>query len=228
MMPMIRAQDRAMLAQLFAVELAVPVSLIIFTQRPSPIIIPGRDVCELCEQTEQLVKEVGELSEKLSTEVYDFTENEENAKVYGVDKIPAVVLIGAKDYGIRFYGIPLGYEFVTLVEAILDVSRGSTDLGAQIKEQLQTLDSDVHIQVFTTPTCPYCSQAVRTAHQMAVESDHVRADAIEITEFPRLIDRYRVRGVPKVIINETRAFEGALPTEAFLAHVLDASGSGAH
>lgn len=227
-MPMIRAQDRAMLAQLFAVELAVPVSLIIFTRRPSPIIIPGRDVCELCEQTEQLVKEVAELSDKLNTEVYDFTENEENAEAYGVDKIPAVVLIGAKDYGIRFYGIPLGYEFVSLVDAIIDVSRGSTDLGAQIKEQLQTLNNDVHIQVFTTPACPYCSQAVRTAHQMAVESDRVRADAIEITEFPHLIDRYRVRSVPKVILNEMRTFVGALPPEAFLAHVLDVSGASAH
>lgn len=67
---------------------------------------------------------------------------------------------------------------------------------------------------------------MRTAHQMAVESDHIRADAVEITEFPQLASRYLVRGVPKVVLNDTAAFEGAVPPEVFAAHVLRAAGIG--
>lgn len=65
---------------------------------------------------------------------------------------------------------------------------------------------------------------MRTAHQMAIESDHVRADAVEITEFPQLASRYMVRGVPKVVINEVGSFEGAVPPSIFVAHVLRAAG----
>jgi glutaredoxin-like protein len=221
-MAIIGEQDRLTLSDLFARGLAQPVKLVLFTQRQSPLIIPGVQACELCEQSEQLVKEVAEHSDKLSAEIYDFSRDEESAKAYGVDKIPGIALIGAKDYGVRFYGFPGGYEFSALIEAIMDVSRGNTGLATEVKEQLQALSQDVHIQVFSTPTCPYCSRAVRIAHQMAVESDHVCADAIEATEFPDLVDRYAIRGVPKIVLNETRGFEGALPAAAFLRRVLEA------
>ncbi len=225
-MPLLREHDRMALSDLFAEKLTGPVKLVMYTQRQSPIWVPGMPACEFCEQTEQLVREVAELSDKLSVEVYDFVRDEAGARSQGIDKIPAIAVIGARDYGIRFYGIPSGYEFATLVEAIVDVSRGVTDLKPEVKEQLARLDRDVHIQVFATPTCPYCPRAVRTAHQMAVESDHIRADAVEITEFPQLASRYLVRGVPKVILNDSAAFEGAVSPEVFAAHVLRAAGIG--
>ena len=54
---------------------------------------------------------------------------------------------------------------------------------------------------------------------MAVESNHVTADVIEAIEFPDLSRRYGVRGVPKIVINETTEFVGALPEADYLAHV---------
>ena len=71
----------------------------------------------------------------------------------GIQRIPAVAVMGAeKDYGIRFYGLPTGYEFGTLVDAILDVSSGDSGLSPETRQALQTLTKPVHIQVFSTPT----------------------------------------------------------------------------
>jgi alkyl hydroperoxide reductase subunit AhpF len=151
-MPLIPDRDKRAVAALFEQKLTGPVKLVMFTQRQSPILIPGMPVCDSCEETEQLVREVAELSEKITAEIYDFVRDEQGAKAHGMDKIPAIALIGAKDYGVRFYGMPAGYEFAALVEAIIDVSRGSTDLEPGIKSRLRDIHRDAHIQVFTTPT----------------------------------------------------------------------------
>lgn len=108
--------------------------------------------CPTCRETGQLLKEVSELSEKLSLKVYNFQLNKEEVTRYGVDKIPATVVEGAKDYGIRFYGIPSGYEFATLLETILAASRGTSGLGPKSVERLRGLTTPLHLQVFVTPT----------------------------------------------------------------------------
>jgi glutaredoxin-like protein len=120
-----------------------PVKLVNFTQELA---------CQYCRETELLLREVSELSDKISLEIYNFQLDKEKAAQYKVDKIPATVVEGTKDYGIRFYGIPLGYEFVTLLEAIKDVSRGSTELPTEAKAVVAQIQQPVHLQVFTTPT----------------------------------------------------------------------------
>ncbi len=82
------------------------------------------------------------------------------------------------------------------------------------------IDRPMHIQVFVTPTCPYCPRAVRLTHQFAMKSDLIRADMIESTEFPQLANRYEVMAVPKVVINDTIFSEGALPEPHFLGHAM--------
>lgn len=110
--------------------------------------------CEMCSQTHQMVEEVAALSDKLTLEVHDFVKDEVLAQQYGVDKIPAIVPLaeGQKDYGVRLYGIPSGYEFSTLIEDILMVSKGEHRLSEATLAQLGKLDRPVHIQVYTTPT----------------------------------------------------------------------------
>lgn len=149
---MIREADRKKLAALFSERLTNPVSMVVYTQRTSPLVLPGGVTCEWCEQTEALAKELADLSGQIRLEVRDFVEKSEDARREGVDKIPAIVVTGQSDYGIRFFGIPAGYTFGTLVETLIDVSRGSTDLPAALKKELATLEKDVHIQVLTTPT----------------------------------------------------------------------------
>ncbi len=209
----------------FNEELEKKVTLILFTQEPSRLVIPDHlkgQECLFCKETKKLVTEVSSLSDKIELVVYDFVSDKEKAEELNVDKIPAVLLKGEEDLGIRFFGIPSGYEYTSFIEAILDASKGKTGLAQKTKDALQAVDKDIHIQVFVTPTCPYCTTAVRLGHQFALESSHITADMVESTEFPHLAQKYHVFGVPKTIINETHSVEGAIPEETFLEHVLKA------
>jgi glutaredoxin-like protein len=147
-----------------------------------------------------------------------------NAEIREITRKKFEVEMVSKDHGIRFYGIPSGYEYTSLIEAIVDVSKGTTELGPKTRESLRTIGQDVRIQVFVTPTCPYCTVAVRLGHQNAVESPRVRCDMLEATEFPHLAQKYAVYGVPKTVINERVTMDGAVSEEVFLANVLKAAG----
>ena len=187
------------------------VKLIVFTQEME---------CQFCEQTRELMEDIAALSDKITLEVYDFVADKDEVEKYKIDKIPATVIEGEKDYGIRFYGIPAGYEFVSLVDAIEVVSTVDTGLSDETRAALCQLKDDVHIQVFITLTCPYCPQAVEMAHKLAIESDLVTADMVESAEFPHLTQKYGVMAVPKTIVNEDIQFEGALPEKEFVENVL--------
>lgn len=188
-----------------------PVKIVYFTQEFE---------CDYCKHTRELLEELTALSDRLSLTVYDFLKDEAAAKQYGVDKIPATILLGDRDYGIRFYGIPSGYEFATLLEDILMVSQRESGLSEKSKTTLAGLKSPLHVQVFVTPVCPYCPRAVRLAHQFAMESDQIVADMVEVTEFPELGQRYNVMGVPQTVVNDQVVAQGAMPEGHFLEHVL--------
>lgn len=188
-----------------------PVRIIMFTQQME---------CQFCAETKQLIAEVAALNDKIKAEVHDFVEDAELAKHYEVDKIPAIVPLGEKDYGVRFYGLPFGYEFQTLMEGLIAVSRGKTDLSEETKAKLRGIEVPVRIQVFVTLTCPHCPAAASMAHKFAVENDMIRAEVIDANEFPQLAMKYGVMGVPKIVVNEKIEFVGAVPENMFLEHAL--------
>jgi len=226
-MDMLNKDVRDATRKKFDAGLVNPVSLVFFTQEPSRLIVPNQllgQECLYCKETRQLLEEVASLSEKITIMIFDFTADQDQAAAYGVDKLPALVIKGEQDYGVRFFGIPSGYEYMSLIEAIIDVSRGQTGLKADTRQALKDLDKDVRIQVFVTPTCPYCTSVVRLAHQFAMESPRIRGEMVEATEFPHLAQKYHVFGVPKAVINETVFVEGAVPETVFLEHVLQAAG----
>jgi len=194
-------------------NLAGPVQLVVFTQEFE---------CEFCAETRQLIEEVAQLSDQLTAVVYDFVNDEDKAEELSIDKIPAIAVIGAEDYGVRFYGIPSGYEFTSLLHAIRTVAAGKPELSEETIRALVEATELVHMQVFVTPTCPYCPQAVVLAHQMAIASPMVRADMVEATEFPHLSMRYQVMGVPRTVINETVHVEGAAPEPMVLEKLREA------
>jgi len=187
------------------------VKLVMFTQEIE---------CKFCAETRQLAQELSTLNDKITTEVYDFVTNADKAKEFKVEKIPALVIIGKKDYGVRIYGVPYGYELQTLINAVVNVSRGTTDLSDKTKTILADVKSPVHIQVFVTLTCPHCPVAASIAHKLAIESDMISADVIDAGEFPTLAQKYAVIGVPKIIINEKVEFVGAFNEDLFAEHVL--------
>jgi len=103
-------------------------------------------------QTVALVKEVAALSDKLSVSILNPHIDRDEAVKYAVDVSPAVVVEGAQDYGIRFLGMPAGYEFSNLIDSIIAASNGETGLSAETKAALAELTDDVTIKVFATPT----------------------------------------------------------------------------
>jgi glutaredoxin-like protein len=219
-MSLISQQDAEHLRNEFETQLASPVKLAMFTQTIE---------CQFCAETRQIVEEIAELSDKITVEVYNFVTDKATADLYGVDKIPAIAVLRSEDeeevdYGIRFYGIPSGYEFTSIIEDIIDVSKGESGLQPRTKEALAGITEPVHFQVFVTPTCPYCPQAVRLAHRFAIESDLVRADMVEAIEFPHLSNKYAVYGVPQTVINESVHQEGAVPEPMLLAKMLEVVG----
>jgi glutaredoxin-like protein len=175
--------------------------------------------CRFCKDTRQLLEEISGLTDKIKMEVYDFAADKEEVEKYGIKRIPATVVMDEKDHGIKIYGIPGGYEFSSLIEALKIVSTGETGLARETKDFLDSLDKDVHLQVFVTPTCPYCPGAVVLAHRMAYYSPKVKGDMIEATEFPELSVKYNVMGVPRTVVNETQFLEGAAPEEMLIEKI---------
>jgi glutaredoxin-like protein len=214
---LISEKDAQHLKEEFEKSLENPVKLVMFTQEHE---------CQFCSETRQIVEEVAALSDKINAEVFDLISDKAMAELYNVDKIPAIVVLGQedgndRDYGIRFYGIPSGYEFTSVIEDILDVSKGESGLQDRTKEAVAGITEPVHLQVFVTPTCPYCPQAVRLAHKLAIESEFITADMVEAIEFPHLSNKYHVHGVPRTVINETVHQEGAVPEPMLLEKVLE-------
>ncbi len=223
-MPLISSKDAETLRQEFAAHMVNPVKLVMFTQTVE---------CQFCHETRQIVEEIAALSDKITVEVHNFVTDKAIADLYGIDKIPAIAILrvedGAegqgrqdKDYGIRFYGIPSGYEFTSIIEDIMDVSKGESGLQPKSKEAVKAITEPVHFQVFVTPTCPYCTQAVRLAHKFAMESDLIRADMVEAIEFPHLANKYSVYGVPRTVINDKVHQEGAVPEPMMLPKLMEA------
>jgi alkyl hydroperoxide reductase subunit AhpF len=150
-MGFLSAQNKTEIERLFE-GLTGDVRLIYFTQRESPLFVPGHE-CETCRDTRQLLEEITALSDKIKLEVHDFVAESEAAREHGVDRIPALVMTAAGVQGkVRYFGMPSGYEFSVLLGSLLDVSAGGSDLSESSLETLQTLDKDLHIQVFVTPT----------------------------------------------------------------------------
>jgi glutaredoxin-like protein len=199
-------------------------------QEPVQILFFGnKEQCEYCDDTLKLVEEVASLSDKLSVQAFDVETDSAVADNYNVNLTPGLVIAaegedGPVDYGVRYAGIPSGHEFSSLIQDLLLVSSRDSGLAEQTREFLAGLDEPIHLQVFVTPTCPYCPRAVILAHQMAMESTMVQAEMIEATEFPDLSNQYHIMGVPDTVINYGKAkMVGAVPEGQLLAEIMKAT-----
>ena len=151
-MPILRPSDEVAVRERFDSELDGNVRLTLVTHSPiGGLIIPGRE-CASCPSTEQLVEEVSALSDNITLDTVDFYRDTDLAGELGIDKIPALIVAGEQDYGIRFYGLPSGYEFPVLLDAIVSASTSQSGLDESTVEALAALNDEVHIQVFVTPT----------------------------------------------------------------------------
>lgn len=174
--------------------------------------------CPMCRETRLFVEEIATLSEKLSLRVFNFVTDKEMTEKYGVERIPAIVLLDKddKDYGVKFYGLPGGYEINSFLSSIIEMSGNKEVLPPDIIARIKKIDKDVHIKVFVGLGCPHCPAAVAIAHRLAMENSRIKGDMIDSNNFVYLSQKYNVTGVPKIIINDRYELMGAHPITTVL------------
>lgn len=212
-MALLSEQDRQTLRTHLA-DIADPVTLLFFTQT-----IGGPETALIAKQ---ILDEITGLSDRVSIEEVNFILEKDRAAALGITAVPAIAVLKRDvDTRIRFLGAPSGYEFMSLVEAI--ILAGGTDSGLSHESKrliAEHVAEPLDIKVFVTPTCPHCPRAVTLAHRMAFEHPLIHATCIEATEFMDLSRQYRVTGVPKTVVNGTIEILGAVPEETFVRTVL--------
>lgn len=195
-------------------ELTSAVTLHMFT---------NKNHCLMCNETLDLANQVAGTSDKVTLDHCECDLENEKAKKWKIERHPAIVVEGKGKGIVRFYGIPSGYEFGTLIESIIMAgSDKAMALTPDTVEAIEKIAQPVHLRVFTTPTCPYCPRAVLTAFKFAMLNENITADMIEATEFPELSMKYQVMGVPKTVINEKWDLVGAVPEQKVLGKIHEA------
>jgi len=194
-------------------ELATPLRLAVFTSQSAD--------AQLNSSALALAKGLAELSPKLSVEAYDIGSKE--AQAYGVDKAPAVAILGEKSARIRFFGVPGGHEFDTWVAIIRRAAARDSGLTEASRRALASLAKPVRIEVFVTLDCEYCPEMADLASRLAVASDKVATSIIDISQFPDLADALRIKAVPTLIIDGGTAFVGRRSEEDLVAAVVQGS-----
>ncbi len=174
--------------------------------------------CPMCRDTRMFAEEIASFNDKLDVKVYNFLKDRDMAEKMGVDKIPAIVLLDKNDidHGVRYFGLPGGYEINSFMSSILELSGHREKLPDDIMKRIKDIDRDVHIQVFVGLSCPHCPGAVTVAHRLAMENSRIKADMIDTNNFVPLAQKYNVSGVPKIVINDKFDLTGAHPINTFL------------
>ncbi|HNT23239.1 MAG TPA: glutaredoxin family protein [Anaerolineales bacterium] len=146
--PLLNDEVAGQVKDVFSNQLKHPVEILFFG---------SKDNCEMCDETHKLLGEVTALSDKLHLTVYDLDENKSLASQYHVSMAPTIVVAGREgdqvtDYGVRFAGIPSGYEFSSLIQGLILVSGRDSGLAPATRQALKELKKPVLLQVFVTPT----------------------------------------------------------------------------
>lgn len=188
-----------------------PVELKVLTG--GTVVVPGRDATGLQDETLALLRELAALDERLTVQEAALA-SDPDAQRLGITRAPTVLFRrrGEARTNLRFAGLPGGYEFTTLLEAIRLVSAAPAADGAA------DATPEVHLQTFVTPSCPHCPRAVLTTFALALEDPSLVAEAVEAQEYPVASGRHRISSVPDTIVSGAREARvlGAQPREAFL------------
>ncbi|MCA1839034.1 MAG: hypothetical protein ABR507_12290 [Actinomycetota bacterium] len=147
-------EDRLVLGERFENELTSAVDVMLFTESPSLLYVPGMRTCESCKDTEELLTEVSALSDNFRLSIHDVKNETEMAERYAITATPTIAITpaGSQDAGVRFLGMPAGYEFASFLESLLSAADPDFRLQPESMDRLGGLDVEVDLKVFSTPT----------------------------------------------------------------------------
>jgi alkyl hydroperoxide reductase subunit AhpF len=149
----LRDRDRELLRERLESGLVDPVRLILFTEPQTALYVPGRRNCVSCADTEALMREVAELTDKIQLEIHNVREDPQLAETWNVTFTPAIAVCRESDAGVRFLGLPAGFEFLSFLETVISASSGDGfGLRPETLEKLKELEEGLEIKIFSTPT----------------------------------------------------------------------------
>lgn len=174
--------------------------------------------CETCQTTKMLLEEISFLNDKMTFVEKDLNRDKEEAKKYGITLAPSFVILDNQGVyqGVKFNGIPAGHEINSFLSAIIDMSGVDFGFDKEVVERVKKIDKPVNIKVFVTLSCPHCPGAVSNAHRLAMLNSNIESEMVEAQTFPELSKKYKVSGVPKIVINEKHELLGNQPIEEYL------------
>lgn len=190
-------------------ELGEEVHLMLFTHASS---------CLYCREMEEFIAELQGFSPKIKV-TKGLTPESKEAKRHRIAYIPALLIHG---YKIVYYGTPSGQEVVPFIDTLVEASLRTPKLKEESKRRISKITSPFHLRIFTTPTCPYCPGIVSTANRFALLNENFRVDVVDTLEFPKLVVKYQVTSVPKVVINDRLNIEGKVSEAEFVEKIAEA------
>lgn len=229
------AKDREFLATAFA-DITEEVTLTIVRKPPSRIILlgglgsaPGANAGAAGDDAGEVItalyKELVSTSPKLRLVEIDAEREPARAEAMVGERLPATILSSANAKGkLLFYGVPAGHEMATLISTIVELGSTQETVPEDIAAVIRALPEPVHLRIFVTPSCPHCPAMARAAFQLATYFPNVRADVVEIEEFPEMAQQYQVRGVPKTVINDKAELMGVVPGGLLIQAIVEVAG----
>lgn len=172
---------------------------------------------ETSQFTKQLLNEIKETNNLINLIEYDFKTNKELVDKYNVKNTPAFLIHkdNEEPKG-TFYGVPAGHEINTLLTTIIDVSEANQLYDNKTLESIKKIDKPTNIKVFVTTQCPHCPGAAINSLRLAQLNKNVTAEVYEVHTNMEVGQKYKVSGVPKIVINEVNDLVGNQPISEFL------------
>jgi len=214
MTALIGVEDTKEIGRLFRSRLKDEVEVVLFISDRSSA---------FCSETRQLLEEVAFLDDRVKLKVLDLEKEASRAREMAVDLAPTIVVVAPNGAKLFFVGTPAGRQLRSLVEGIVDASRGRSEMDEETRSVIGRVNAQTVIRVFVTTFCPYSPLVVRSAHRFALENRNIRSIMVETTAFPELAKKYDVLGVPRTVIDDVVGFDGAPAENAFAKMVLEAA-----
>jgi glutaredoxin-like protein len=213
-------REQRIIQERFASELAGRVRVDYFTQRSSAIVVPGRTECRYCEEVGQALAEIAALHPRVTLTIHEFAEAQADAEKLGVRRVPCTVIRGQANRALRYYGPPGGHQFANFIETIIMSSRADVAIGRDASVALKKLREPARVSVFVTPACEYSAVVANTAFRMALAQASVKAEVVEISEFPELVQRFAITATPTTIIDGRMALRGLIDETQLATQIL--------
>jgi alkyl hydroperoxide reductase subunit AhpF len=99
-----------------------------------------------------LLEAIAGASPKIALEVHADRWDAAREAAVAIRRTPAIALAGAGDTGIRYYGMPDGYELDVFLGLVRAVAAGRPELRPASIARLRALAQPVHLEVLVSPT----------------------------------------------------------------------------